>query len=203
MSALLLQGPGPSAPGSRPPPPPVSYARGGAALAANLGADDMRPITAADLMSPDVLTVPEDMTVRDLAAFLMEHEISGAPVVDSGGRLVGVVSVIDIADLAAGAEEDEDGDDEVAPGSFFATGFGGGAPEGLADLGPFEGEEGEMRVGEIMNPEVYSVPEDATVSQVASTLLNHHIHRLLVIEEGRVLGIITTSDLLGLLVGDT
>lgn len=165
--------------------------------------EEMRPITAADLMSPDVLTVPEDMTVRDLAAFLMENEISGAPVVDGEGRLVGVVSVIDIADLAAGAEEDVDGGEEASPGSFFATGFNTGAPEGLADLGPFEGEGGEVRVAEIMNPEVYSVTEDATVSQVASTLLNHHIHRLLVIEEGRVLGIITTSDLLGLLVGES
>lgn len=162
----------------------------------------MRPITAADLMSPDVLTVPEDMTVRDLAGFLLEHEITGAPVVDGEGRLVGVVSVVDIADLAAGEEED-DGGEEGARDSFFATGFDARSPEGLAEIGPVEGEEGEMRVGEIMNPEVYSVSEDATVSRVASTLLNNHIHRLLVIEEGRVLGIITTSDLLGLLVEES
>jgi CBS domain-containing protein len=164
----------------------------------------MRLITAADLMSPDVLTVPEEMPVRDLAAFLMDHEITGAPVVDAGGRLVGVVSVVDIADLAAGEEED---DDEAATGGslqgFFGRGFDAVSPGELAELGPFEGAEGEMRVGEIMNPDVYSVPEDATVSQVASTLLNNHVHRLLVIEEGRVLGIITTSDLLGLLVEES
>ena len=63
----------------------------------------MRPITAADLMSPEVLTVREDLPVADLAAFLMRHDITGAPVVDAEGRLVGVVSVVDIADLVSRA----------------------------------------------------------------------------------------------------
>lgn len=167
----------------------------------------MRPITAADLMNPEVLTVPEEMTVRELAAFLMDHEITGAPVVDREGRLVGVVSVVDIADVAAGEEEPGDGAETVPDperGGFYARGFKDTlVPGQLEELGPFEGAEGEMRVGEIMNPEVYSVPEDATVSEVAMTLLSSHVHRVLVIEEGRVAGIITTSDLLGLLVDES
>lgn len=168
----------------------------------------MRPIAAADLMNPEVLTVPEDMTVRDLAGFLMDNEITGAPVVDREGRLVGVVSVVDIADVAAGeegAEEPSAAAGPAPPGAdFHGGGFGPGLAAGaLEALGPFEGEAGEIRVGEIMNPEYYSVPEDATVSQVAMTMLSNHVHRLLVIEEGRVAGIITTSDLLGLLVDET
>lgn len=164
----------------------------------------MRPITAADLMNPEVLTVPEDLSVRELAGFLLDHEISGAPVVDREGRLVGVVSVVDIADAAAGEEEDDGaGGSGGAPGAFHATGFGEElSPEALEALGPFEEPAGEMRVGEIMNPEYYSVSEDATVSEVATTMLNNHIHRLLVIEEGKVAGIVTTSDLLGLLVDE-
>ncbi|HSL83520.1 MAG TPA: CBS domain-containing protein [Thermoanaerobaculia bacterium] len=167
----------------------------------------MRPITAADLMNPEVLTVPEDMTVRELAGFLMDNEITGAPVVNREGRLVGVVSVVDIADAAAGEEEgDGEGSGQAPPREgFHAAGFGFGeglAPDALGALGPLE-EAGEMRVGEIMNPEFYSVPEDATVSQVATTMLNNHVHRLLVIEEGKVAGIITTSDLLGLLVDES
>lgn len=169
----------------------------------------MRPITAADLMSPDVLTVPEDMTVRELAGFLMDHEITGAPVVDAEGRLTGVVSVVDIADMAAGEEDDETdgsgaGPEEESRIGFFARAFRDVLSAGeREELDLFAGDEGEIRVGEIMNPDVYSVPEDATVSEVASTLLNHHVHRVVVIEEGRVLGIITTSDLLGLLVDET
>lgn len=169
----------------------------------------MRPITAADLMNPEVLTVPEDLSVRELAGFLLDNEITGAPVVDREGRLVGVVSVVDIADAAAGEEEDDDEAPEAAgsassPGAFHAAGFGEElSPEALEALGPFDDPAGEMRVGEIMNPEFYSVREDAAVSEVATTMLNNHVHRLLVIEEGKVAGIITTSDLLGLLVDET
>ena len=53
-----------------------------------------------------------------------------------------------------------------------------------------------------MNPKIYSVKEDATVSEIASLMLKGHIHRLLVTREDRAVGIITTSDLLGLLVGE-
>ena len=163
----------------------------------------MRPITAADLMNPEVLTVPEEMTVRDLASFLMDNEITGAPVVDREDRLVGMVSVVDIADVAAGEEDDEEGAGDGGPpvstelwARSWELDLGEGVREGL-DL---DDAPGEILVGEIMNPEVYSVPEDATVAEVATAMLENHVHRLVVIEEGRAVGIITTSDLLGLLV---
>lgn len=162
----------------------------------------MRPITAADLMTPDVLTVPEEMTVQELSTFLMDHEITGAPVVDSDGGLVGVVSAVDIADMAAGEDSRDDGAEGPGRG-FYDRAFEDTLPRGVRDeLEPSEEQHGEVRVGEIMNPEVYSVPEDATVAQVAMTMLSHHIHRLLVIGDDRVAGIITTSDLLGLLVDE-
>ena len=62
-------------------------------------------------------------------------------------------------------------------------------------------EEG-LLVADIMNPKIYSVREDATVPEVASMMLKGHIHRLLVTREDRAVGVITTSDLLGLLVGE-
>lgn len=154
----------------------------------------MRPITASDLMNPEVLTVQTSMTVRELASFLIDNEISGAPVADGEGRLVGVVSLADIAAAATG--EDRSGED--------GSGYFGRAwedesldEEGVDDL-PLDG----MRVADIMTPQVYSVKEDATVSEIASLLLKQHLHRLLVTREDRAVGIITTSDLLGLLVGE-
>ena len=53
-------------------------------------------LTAKDIMNPDIMRVREDLTVAELAAFLTEQEISGAPVEDEHGKLVGVVSVTDI-----------------------------------------------------------------------------------------------------------
>jgi CBS domain-containing protein len=148
----------------------------------------MRPITASDVMNPRVLTVREDMTIEQLAEFLLENEISGAPVEDSTGRLVGVVSVTDIAALVSDAgrkgtdffarawEEDDDVPDEIEVG------------------------DGHVHVREIMTPMIYAVPEEMPVSEVAERMVESHIHRLLVTRGEKVVGILSTSDLLGLLV---
>jgi predicted transcriptional regulator len=49
-----------------------------------------------DLMNPDIMTVPDDMSIDALARYLTEREISGAPVVDNQGHVIGVVSMTDI-----------------------------------------------------------------------------------------------------------
>ena len=153
----------------------------------------MRPITASDLMNPEVLTVQTGMTVRELASFLIDNEISGAPVADAEGRLVGVVSLADIAAAATGEDRSvEDGSD------YFARAWDDSLDEEDVDDLALDG----MRVSDIMTPRIYSVKEDATVSEIASLLLKQHLHRLLVTREDRAVGIITTSDLLGLLVGE-
>jgi CBS domain-containing protein len=152
----------------------------------------MRPITASDLMNPEVLTVRDEMSVRDLASFLIENEISGAPVADAEGRLVGVVSLVDVAAVASGVDRRGDG------AGFFGPDWDDGLDEeDMEDL-----DQDGLRVADIMTPQIFSVPEDATVSQIASMMLKGHLHRLLVTREDRAIGIITTSDLLGLLVGE-
>ena len=145
-------------------------------------------------MNPGVLTVREDMPVRELASFLLENEISGAPVADAQGRLVGVVSMSDIAAVASGEER---GSGEEGS-SFFGPAWDDGLDE--EDMEDLHLDLDGLRVDKIMNPRIYSVREDATVSEIASMMLKGHLHRLLVTREDRAIGIITTSDLLGLLV---
>jgi predicted transcriptional regulator len=171
----------------------------------------MRPITAADVMNPKVLAVRDDMTLRELSAFLIRNQITGAPVEDGDGRLVGVVSMVNIAESTvmppppAAAEPPS-----AAPASGMAA---DGAVAGFfgqdweeepdeEDLEELRLAEDDLLVRDIMTPAVYSVPEDATISLVASRMLDSHVHRLLVIREGRPVGIITTSDLLGLLIDE-
>jgi CBS domain-containing protein len=175
----------------------------------------MRPITAADLMNPEVLTVREDWPVADLARFLIDNEISGAPVEAADGNLVGVVSLRDIVayasgeddpdlDAADGGEEGgeagEDGGDETHS-EFYAQGWDDDewTQQDFDDLDL--GDE-ELLVEDIMTPRVFSVSEEATVSEVANLMLNQHLHRVLVLAEGKPVGIISSSDLLGLLVDE-
>lgn len=146
----------------------------------------MRPIVASDLMNPDVVTVEEDRSVKDLANFLIGHQISGAPVVDADSALVGVVSLVDVARATTAIDE--------APGMGFLR------HEPRTDqleLGDFDDQ---LTVADIMTPEAWSVPEDATVSEVASVMMRHHLHRVIVVRDDEVVGIVSTSDLLGLLI---
>jgi CBS domain-containing protein len=57
-------------------------------------------VTASDLMTADVVTVPEDMALPNAIALLISHKVTGAPVVDAGGRCVGALSHTDVARLA-------------------------------------------------------------------------------------------------------
>lgn len=167
----------------------------------------MRPITAADVMNPEVLSVPDDLPVRELASFLVEHEISGAPVSDATGNLVGVVSVTDIVLAASGgAERERDRQDPHDRGDrgarrhadFFARAWENGVTS--EELDGFDLADGSLTVREIMTPSVYSVPEDTLVSEIAEIMVDSHVHRLLVTRGEKVVGIVSTSDLLGLLV---
>ena len=155
----------------------------------------MRPITAGDLMNPEVLTVREDLSVRALARFLVDNEITGAPVEDISGRLIGVVSLVDIASVASDSGNVET--DQSNP-DFFVRGWEDKID--LEEMIDFRVDNENLLVGEIMTPTVYSVPEDATVSDVAATMLKGHLHRLLVTRDNKPVGIVSTSDLLGLLI---
>jgi CBS domain-containing protein len=140
----------------------------------------MATLTARDIMTREVLTVREDLTVAQLATVLSEREISGAPVVDSDHRLVGVVSSTDVMEAEGSA-----------PGAAEARLARGRGTQGSGH-GPL--------VEDIMTPTVYTIPEDTPVGEIAKTMIAGRIHRLFVTHLGRVVGIVTSLDLVQLLV---
>jgi len=150
---------------------------------------------AEDIMNPDVLTVRDDMLVRDLALFLTEHEISGAPVVDAGGRPVGVVSGTDVVSVdRAGRKDVSD------PSPYYLRAF-----ENRFSVESIRGlrvEEEELTVSDIMTPVVISVARDMPVSRIARLMLHDHIHRVIVREGDSIAGIVTSFDMLRLFVED-
>lgn len=150
----------------------------------------MTSITARDIMNTEVLTVREDMTVQQLAGFLMEQAISGAPVVDSSGKLVGVVSLTDIVETASS----EDLRPELLQGGSYQHAWEYRLERD--DMNQLQIADDSIRVCEIMTPTVYTVPENTRVSDIAKTMIAGRIHRLLVTRSNAVVGIVTTLDLL-------
>lgn len=149
---------------------------------------------AADIMSREIEMVPEDMTVLDLAAFLTNKEISGAPVVDGKGQLVGVVSTTDIVR----SEADRAGSEgSTEPPPFFRTSQWRGMNR--EDFGGLAIRDEGLLVRNIMTPTVFTVTLETPIQQIARTMVAGRIHRLLVTENEKVVGIITSLDLLKLL----
>jgi CBS domain-containing protein len=152
-------------------------------------------LTAKDVMTRNLVTVQEDTTVRELVTLLAEHEISGAPVIAANGRLVGVVSASDVAQV--GSDSAGIATDRSSPG-FYVRGWEEAInPDELRQL---HVEDAGLTVGDIMTTTVATVTPDAPIAQVAATMVEGHIHRVLVAEKGRLVGLVSSMDLLKVLV---
>jgi predicted transcriptional regulator len=146
--------------------------------------------TAGDIMIHPVFAVRETWSVRELASYFIEKSISGAPVLDEGGRPTGVVSLSDIVDQVTRDRE---------PASRVGRGWQDRyAPEDLRGL-QIE-DEGRL-VRDIMTPTIFTVPEDTPLPKIARTMVAGRVHRLLVTRKGHVVGILTTLDVLRELAG--
>ena len=146
-----------------------------------------------DVMNPDIMTVTDEMTTDELARYLTEREISGAPVVDAQGYLIGVVSMTDIGRHVA--------DHEFEPPrsqAFYRDIIDEVTPE---DLGERYVEERISTVRDVMTPVIHQVPATATVAEAAKIMVREHIHRLVVTQGKEPVGIITSMDLLRVVAG--
>ncbi len=148
-------------------------------------------LAAKDIMTKNVLTAFDDWTLQELARFLTDNGISGAPVTKGDGTLVGVVSLTDVAratgQLGAGWFE---------PLSVYHH----DARLSIDELSSLKLESSEeITVRDIMTSVVFEVDAGASVSQVAETLLRGRIHRVFVVERGKVVGVISALDLLRVL----
>ena len=158
---------------------------------------DIDRFTAADLMTKNVLSVHQDLGVRELADFLAENEITGVPVVGDEDELVGVVTATDIA------ERSRDGLDfavERSDPRFYVRAF-----DDQLDVEEMKGlhiENDELLVRDIMTPVVLSVGAGTPVPEIAREMVAGHVHRLFVTRGGKVVGIVSALDLVKLLIAD-
>lgn len=151
----------------------------------------MSELKAKDVMTTRVVTVREELTLAELADVLIENEISGAPVVDEHGQLSGVVSVQDLV-----RQTSAEGDLAAETGSpeFFVRGWEEQySPD---DIRRLQVRKSDVTVRDVMTPAVFTVSEEDLIDDVAQTLVQAHIHRVLVTRDSLLVGIISSLDLL-------
>ena len=140
-------------------------------------------LTAADVMTGDVVSVGPDKPVRDIAELLYTRRISGVPVVDANGGVIGIVSEGDLIGHAAIVGEQHRSwwlslfEDESVPARDYVKAHGRTARD-------------------VMTTNVVSVEETATLAEIAETLHRHRIKRVPVVRGGKLVGIVTRGNLL-------
>lgn len=160
---------------------------------------------AENLMQVDVVTVRSDLDLGDLARVLLDAGVSGCPVVDEDGEVLGVVSGTDLVHARAHDEEPaevlgtlhEKVRVPFADSDLLEDSFDGAT---VAEL-----QEAELRgltVADVMNPNVYSVEAEDDVVTVARAMVTYGVRRLLVMRRGRLAGILSAMDLVGHLAGE-
>ncbi len=156
-------------------------------------------LTAADLMHRPVHTIRDDQSVHEAAAVLIEHGIQGAPVVNRFGKVVGVLSATDIARY-----ERDRHPDVVRESDYYRLAETGRAQDVEWEKGFHIEGTGSTKVREVMTPKVYSVPEDAHIGTVLGTLVDNHIHRVVVLakENGKLQGVVSATDIMRALLSE-
>jgi CBS domain-containing protein len=146
--------------------------------------------TAAGLMTPNLVSVRENATVKEAAAFLIDKGISGVPVIDEAGRPVGVLSQTDV--LIHERERVE----YLPVGPTVREEYEAGAPVAGPRWEGFQIEQTDPTpVSAVMTPVVFTVEASAPATRVIREMLTLNVHRLFVVDDNNVLiGVISTLD---------
>lgn len=141
-----------------------------------------------DIMSPNVITVLPDATVDEIAELLLNNKISAAPVVDTNGKLEGLVSEGDLIRRVAGDKDD---------GRSWWLRLLSSDEDNAREFIKVRGHMAK----DVMTHNVVTVTEDTELSDVVHTLETHHIKRVPVVRDGKVVGLVSRSNLLQVVAG--
>ena len=149
---------------------------------------------AKDIMTENVICINPEMTIYELDTVFIKYKINGTPVVDESGALVGVVSKSDIIsyDLKKGMHASSISD---INDYYRSTGI---EPQQMKD--DFKTTDTsnliDTKVQDIMSTNVISANSDTSIHDLANTMWDKKIHRVVIIEGNRVVGMVNTLDIL-------
>ena len=136
-----------------------------------------------DVMSRAVATVPPEASVHAVAGLFAERGISGAPVVDAEGRLLGIITEADLVRRLAATQD--------RPRSWLWR---------LLDRVPEQAEHYARthgrRARDVMTTDVATASEDDDLGRVAALLEQRGIRRVPVVRDGRLVGVVSRADLM-------
>jgi CBS-domain-containing membrane protein len=149
------------------------------------GAKAFLALTAAELMTNPVMTIPHETSLREAARLLAGSHVGGAPVVDAEGHCLGVLSSRDFVTWVVEGEKAPEKGGKV---TCFLSPWGE-----MIDIE----DSAEDEIRRYMTARPVTVAPATPVGELAQKMADSHIHRVLVVEEqGRLCGIVTSSDVL-------
>lgn len=152
---------------------------------------DFHLLRAKDVMQRELVVVHASDPLREVERVLVDAQVSAVPVLDDDEHVLGIVSMRDVVsryaddhELPADADPDTF-DDEV------------GETETVA----FQRLDDEPCAGDVMTTDIVSCGGNALLSDIAARMVDHRVHRVLVVDRNRLVGLVSTMDLLGALAG--
>ena len=144
-------------------------------------------MNAADIMTQPVISVTAETTIAEAARLMLQHRISGLPVVDRSGSVVGIVTEGDLlrrSELGTERRRTRWIELLIGPGRLAAE---------------YVDAHGR-KVGDVMSEDVMSVTPQASLPEIVELMEKRRIKRLPIIEDGRLVGIVSRANLLRALV---
>lgn len=145
-----------------------------------------------EIMTKNVITVKPDASIRELAELLLEHKISGVPVVDDAGKVCGIVSE---GDLMRKEIAPQMPDELCILGAVIYY-------NGLQEYREAFRKFAAMTAEQLMTEKVITIKGEEEVSKVGKIMLDKHIKRVPVLDDsGKLVGIVSRSDIVRMLLG--
>lgn len=135
-----------------------------------------------DIMSEELITINANSTIKELVTLFSKKGIIGAPVIDDDEFIVGVVSSMDVMKNESSHE-------------FYQS-------PSIGSVESFDMETStflERTVDTIMTKDLYTIAPEETIAKMSKIMYDKKIHRLLVVDYNKLIGVVSTFDLLKLL----
>ena len=143
-------------------------------------------ITVRDIMTPNLITVTQDMDIAGAAKILLDNRINGVPVVDDSGQLVGILCQSDLITQQK----------KLPIPTLFTFLDGLIRLTSMKQLEKQVGKIAALTVSEAMTPKPVTVRLDTRLETVAALMVDSNFHTLPVVEDSNLVGVIGKEDVL-------